>query len=141
MFSTELLPRPAVRVWSLTHRFQKFLVVGAGGLAVNQAMLFILAHLVGLRLTVASPVAIAISMLVTFFLNEMWTWHDRGTGRILHRGVLYATVNSGGLAINTGVLLFLEREAAIHYLIANLIGAGLAAVWNFVLNHFVTWRS
>jgi putative flippase GtrA len=29
----------------------------------------------------------------------------------------------------------------MHYLIANLIGAAIAAVWNFGLNNAITWRT
>ena len=141
MMSTETWPRPAVRVWTLAQRLQKFLAVGAVGLAVNQVMLFVLAGLLSLPLPSASAIAIAISMLVTFGLNEFWTWHDRGSGRILTRALLYGAINSGGLLINTGVLVYLEREAGVHYLLANLVGAGAAAVWNFGLNHLITWRA
>ena len=141
MMSTETWPRPAIRVWTLAQRFQKFLVVGAFGLAVNQGMLFFLAGLASVPLDLASPIAIAISMVVTFLLNEAWTWHDRGSGRILNRALLYGTINSGGLLINWGVLLYLEREAGMHYLLANLVGAAIAAVWNFLLNHLITWRA
>jgi putative flippase GtrA len=28
----------------------------------------------------------------------------------------------------------------MHYLLANLVGAGVAAVWNFLLNNAITWR-
>ena len=141
MMSTETWPRPAVRVWTLAQRFQKFLVVGAFGLAVNQGMLFLLAGLASVPLDIASPIAIAVSMVVTFRLNEAWTWHDRGSGRIPNRALLYGTINSGGLLINWGVLLYLEREAGMHYLLANLVGAAIAAVWNFLLNHLITWRA
>ena len=140
MMSTETWPRSAVRVWTLAQRFQKFLLVGAIGLAVNQGMLFLLAGLASVPVVLASPVAIALSMVVTFLLNEAWTWHDRGGGRILNRALLYGTINSGGLLINWGVLLFLEQEIGVHYLLANLVGAGIAAVWNFLLNHLITWR-
>ena len=141
MMSTETWPRSAVRVWTLAQRFQKFLAVGAVGLAVNQVMLFVLAGLLSLPLPSASAIAIAISMIVTFGLNELWTWHDRGSGRIITRAVLFSAMNSGGLLINTGVLVYLEREAGVHYLLANLVGAGAAAVWNFGLNHLITWRA
>ncbi len=141
MMSTESWPRPAVRIWTLAQRFQKFLVVGAIGLAVNQVTLFLLAELGAVPLRVASPVAILVSMAVTFGLNEVWTWHDRGGGPILTRALLYGTINSGGLAINTGVLLYLHQEGGMHYLLANLVGAGIAAVWNFGLNHVITWRA
>lgn len=141
MLSTEPGARPTVRVLALGQRFQKFLVVGAVGLAVNQAALYALVALLDLTLAVASPAAILLSMVVTFLLNEAWTWHDRGRGRIGTRALLYGTINSGGLLINAGLLLFLERHFGVHYLLANLIGAGVAAVWNFALNHLITWRS
>jgi putative flippase GtrA len=140
MISTESWPQPAVRVYVLAQRFQKFLVVGSFGLAVNQGLLFVLAHLFQLSLSVASPVAIAVSMAATFALNEMWTWHDRGSGPILHRLFFYCPINTVGLLINFGVLSYLVHDHDWHYLVANLVGAGCAAVWNFTLNHLITWR-
>lgn len=139
MLSTESLPRPAARVAAISTRFQKFLLVGGIGLVVNQGALFALVTMLGTPVLWASPVAIALSMAVTFLLNERWTWRDRGSGPILHRAMLYGSINSGGLLINWGVLISLEA-IGINYLLANLIGAGIAAVWNFSLNHAVTWR-
>jgi dolichol-phosphate mannosyltransferase len=122
-----------------TRRFQKFLLVGAIGLGVNQSALFTLVALLGLPVALASPIAIFVSMVVTFMLNERWTWHDRGGGPILHRALLYGSINSGGLLINWIILVSLDRMG-LNYLIANLVGAGIAAVWNFSLNHALTWR-
>ena len=136
MLSTEGLPR---RVAPVTRRFQKVLLVGAIGLAVNQSALFGLVASGGLPLAMASPIAILLSMAVTFTLNERWTWQDRGHGRLLHRALLYGSINSGGLLINWLTLVSLERMG-LNYLVANLIGAGIAAVWNFSLNHALTWR-
>lgn len=139
MQSTETWGRPALRVWTLTQRFQKFVVVGAIGLVVNQGMLYVLVSMANLALAIASPISIVISMMVTFTLNELWTWHDRGRGRVLQRAMMYGTINSGGLLINAGVLLYLHSHG-FHYLLANLVGAGLAAIWNFGLNNMITWR-
>lgn len=139
MLSTESLPRPVARVATATRRFQKFLLVGAIGLAVNQSALFALVAVAGAAIVAASPLAILLSMAVTFTLNERWTWHDRGRGRLLHRALMYGSINSGGLLINWFTLVWLERMG-LNYLIANLIGAGIAAVWNFSLNHALTWR-
>ena len=140
MLSSESLPRPLARAAAISTRFQKFLLVGGCGLAVNQIALFALVGRAGVPVIWASPLAIALSMLVTFVLNERWTWHDRGSGPILQRAMLYGSINSGGLLINWGVLVSLER-LGLNYLLANLIGAGIAAVWNFTLNHAVTWRN
>jgi putative flippase GtrA len=139
MLSSESLPRPIARAATISQRFQKFLLVGAIGLAVNQGTLFALVSVAGVPVAIASPVAILLSMLVTFTLNEHWTWHDRGRGRILHRALLYGSINSGGLLINWFTLVTLD-SMGWNYLIANLIGAGIAAIWNFSLNHALTWR-
>ncbi|MDP9356565.1 MAG: GtrA family protein, partial [Chloroflexota bacterium] len=121
MLSTETWPRPAVRIWTVAQRFQKFLVVGAVGLGVNQGMLVVLHDFAGLGLLMASPLAIVVSMIVTFMLNEVWTWHDRGSGRILTRALPYALINTGGLVINTGLLSALVDQSGMHYFVANLI--------------------
>jgi dolichol-phosphate mannosyltransferase len=141
MISVESWPESAVRIWTLTQRFQKFIVVGAVGLLVNQAGLAFLHDALEWDLQVASPVAILASMLVTFILNEMWTWHDRGSGRVFHRAMSYVPINIGGLIINWVVLTFLHDQFDMHYLVANLFGAGLAAIWNFALNNAITWRA
>jgi putative flippase GtrA len=139
MLSSEGLPRPVIRPATITRRFQKFLLVGVIGLGVNQGVLFALVDRTGLAVALASPIAILLSMIVTFALNERWTWNDRGQGRVLDRAMLYGSINSGGLLINWLTLVSLHR-IGLDYLIANLIGAGIAAIWNFSLNHALTWR-
>jgi dolichol-phosphate mannosyltransferase len=139
MLSTETWPQSAAQAWGVARRFQKFVVVGCIGLAANQGALYVLAGEAGVPLAAASPVAIALSMVVTFLLNETWTWHDRGGGRLGRRALWYAGINSGGLILNWGILLLLE-DRGMHYLLANLFGAGVAAVWNFSLNNAITWR-
>lgn len=139
MLSSEGLPRPVAGAATVSRRFQKFLLVGAIGLGVNQSLLFTLVGLAGVPVAMASPVAILVSMIVTFSLNERWTWHDRGTGPVFQRALLYGSINSGGLLINWITLVSLDRMG-LNYLVANLIGAGIAAIWNFSLNHALTWR-
>jgi putative flippase GtrA len=141
MISVESWPPAAVRAWTLAQRFQKFIVVGAVGLAVNQGLLTVLHGGMAWNMTVASAVAVMASMVVTFLLNEVWTWHDRGSGRVVTRAISYIPINFGGLIINTGLLYVLVHEFDMHYLLANLIGAGVAAVWNFSLNNMITWRA
>lgn len=124
----------------LAKRFTTFLVVGAVGFGVNQGALFLLVDRGVMTPAWASPVAIALSMVVTFVLNAQWTWRDRGADSPLRRAGLYVAINTGGLLINWGVLVALER-AGLHYLWANVVGAGAAAFWNFALNHRVTWAA
>jgi putative flippase GtrA len=140
MMSTESWPQPAIRLWMVAQRFQKFLVVGAFGLGVNLGSLYILHSLASISGRIASPIAIFISMIVTFSLNERWTWHDRGSGKIVHRVLLYFPINCVGLLINYLIFLALHYRADWNALVAQLVGAGFAAIWNFSLNNMITWR-
>jgi putative flippase GtrA len=139
LFSVDSWPQPAARAWVVARRFQKFLVVGFVGLGVNQGMLFLLHQGFGSHLIISSTIAIFTSMIVTFLLNEHWTWHDRAGGPLMHRIVKYFPINLVGLVINVVVLRALVNEADMHYLVANLFGAGAAAIWNFFLNNQFTW--
>jgi putative flippase GtrA len=141
VFSTGSWPQPALRVWTLAQRFQKFLIVGAFGLAVNLGALFSMHEVGDVAFIVASPLAIAISMAVTFALNELWTWQDRGSGLVFHRALMYVPINTVGLIINWQLALFLKERFDVHSLLAQLVGAGVAAVWNFALNNVITWRA
>ncbi|MFM9108591.1 MAG: GtrA family protein [Chloroflexota bacterium] len=129
----------ASQAWDIGLRFQKYLVVGIIGLAVNQGLLMLLVSRFGVPVAAASPPAIVVSIVVTFVLNESWTWHDRGTGRAARRAMAYAAINGGGLAINWAILVWLHR-GGIPYEAANLVGAAVAALSNFTLNNAITWR-
>ena len=141
MISTRSWPEPAVRVFNLVQRLQKFLLVGAAGLVTQQILVFVFHDIVNWTSRPSLVVAIAISMAVTFTLNEMWTWHDRGKGSILSRMMFYVPINTIGLLINLEVAILLIDNMSVHLQIASLLGAGVAAIWNFAANNLVTWRS
>ncbi len=141
MISVESWPARVARIWTLTQRFQKFATVGVVGLGVSQLGLLLFHEFLGIQVKPASAVAISLSMIFTFFLNEAWTWRDRGTGRVVSRAMSYIPINTGGILINWAILNYLLDRFSVHYLLANIIGAAAAAAWNFSLNNKITWRS
>lgn len=141
MISTRTWPEPAVRVLNLAQRLQKFIVVGAVGLATQQVLVFVFHELLKWHTRPSLVAAIAVSMVVTFTLNEYWTWHDRGKGHVLGRMAYYVPVNTIGLLINLEVAVMINSHGNVHLQIASLIGAGVAAIWNFGANNLLTWRA
>lgn len=55
-------------------QFLKFAVVGGSGVLVNMRLLFILTRLLSMRVEIASPIAIEVSILSNFTFNKLWTW-------------------------------------------------------------------
>lgn len=93
-----------------------------------------------LHYAVAAVPAIQLSLILTFSLNEAWTWQDRRPGWIVDRFLKYQMVNGIGIGLNLSALMIFTSLLDIHYLFSNFIGASIAAFWNFFGNHFITWN-
>ena len=76
-------------------RFLKFCTVGLTGVVVNLGFLAIFADLLDLHVNLASALAIEISILSNFFINELWTFRDRrdGSGTWWSRGLQFHVVS------------------------------------------------
>ncbi len=124
-------------------RFIKFCLVGLSGVGVNEGLLWLLKGSVGLPLFLASAISIEISIISNFTLNNLFTFRDRrfaSPKSNLNRLLIFNMVSLGGLGINLGILLLLTEVFGIHYLISNLCGIAVAALWNYTLSTWWTWR-
>jgi dolichol-phosphate mannosyltransferase len=117
----------------------KFSLVGISGFIVNQGMLAILIELVHMDVKWAGIIAIELSIISNFLLNNFWTWRDKREQHIFLRFFKYhlVTLVSGGL--NYAVLIGLSF-LGMYPLIANLFGIALGTIVNFIFNHYWTFK-
>ena len=132
----------AVRLrFLMAEKLVKFCVVGASGVAVNYAILWLLHDRYGFNLLIASPSAVEVSIFNNFFLNDFWTFRDRGLEmHLLSRLFRFNVISLGGMALTTGILYGLTHYAGMYYMVANLFGIAAGTAWNFSLNVLWTWR-
>jgi dolichol-phosphate mannosyltransferase len=124
----------------LPARFFLFGAVGLTGVGVHFVALSALFPATGGRFLLSQVLATWVAMTSNFFLNNAFTYVDqrlRGAG--LWRGLItfYAACSLGAL-INVAVAQFLF-DAATDYRVAGVVGAAIAAVWNFLTTASVTW--
>lgn len=118
----------------------RFCVVGALGVLVNTALLYVLTEAGGLNHLVSATLATEATVLSNFALNDRWTFRDVPRNRSwLWRAVHYNLVALGGLLISIAVLAALTYQLGIYYLFANFFAIGAATLWNYVVNHHWTW--
>lgn len=128
-----------IRLRSL-ETFLKFSAVGAAGIVVNIGAFSLLLSL-GTNKFVASPIAIELSILSNFFLNNYWTFKKRETADTLGiRGIKFNLVSllSLGISYATFVatsMLFPKLMPQIH----QLIGIVPAMFTNYFLNSYWTF--
>jgi putative flippase GtrA len=118
-------------------KLMKFLIVGGLGTLVNTGILIVLYHHLHVTLVVASAVATESAICHNFVLNDMWTFGRRRLS--LSRFARFNVVSLGGQCITIATLWALVRYTQVHYIAANLVGVGLAVLWNFAVNVHWTW--
>ncbi len=121
--------------------FIKFSVVGASGLLVNLGS-FTLLMRAGMNKYAASPVAIEISIITNFLLNNFWTFAHRDTPDAVHlRGLKFNVVSIAALGVSyvTFValsMLFPSVPPQVH----QAIGIVPATLINYLLNSYWTFK-
>jgi putative flippase GtrA len=121
----------------LPERFTKFAVVGGGGVLLNSLVLYLLHQVLGMPVFLASAIAVEVAILNNYVWNDRWTFREQRPSR--RRLAQFNVVSLGGLLITTGTVWLLATEHGVYFLVANLIGIGLATGWNFGVNVAWTW--
>lgn len=130
---------PSVFSQAYHHHFTRFAIVGAIGVAVNEGLLILLYQSMGVYLLTASALAIEISILSNFVLNDLWTFRDRRSGHAAVRLAKFNALMLAGLAVNLAVLDVGTGFFGIAADIANLAGIALAFVLRYALSVRYAW--
>ena len=128
-------------------RFVRFAVVGASGVLVDMAALFVLSdpRMLGLGLTRSKLMAAELAILSNFLLNDAWTFRDvaaehRGLRNKLRRLASFNVICGIGLAINVVLLNLQFNLLHMNRYLANLISIAVVTAWNYWFNLRLSWN-
>lgn len=132
-------------------RLMRFAIVGLSGIPVNLGMLWLLCDYLGWSLWLGSPLAIEVSIVWNFLLNDTWTFSDRkaeASAGFVRRMYRYNMVSLVGLGIQFAAALAMNRvfmqalelsEPGLWKYPAQMAGIAIAMAWNFLSNFYFTW--
>jgi len=121
--------------------FLRFCAVGATGVAVNLVSFTVLMNL-GLNKFIASPLAIELSIITNFLLNNFWTFSARDMNDRIHiRGLKFNIISFVALAVSysTFLLLSVVNPSGIPQ-VHQTIGIVPATFINYFLNSYWTFK-
>jgi putative flippase GtrA len=128
-------------VFGRSSRPVRFAAVGAVCAVVQLGILGALSTQ-GVAAGLANAAGLAVSAQLKFGLSQVFTWHDRKPDGKLGRALAerWATFH-GLIALTTALnfVIFLGVEPMLPLLVAGAVGIGGAAVFNYLLNHYVTF--
>ncbi|PJA26463.1 MAG: hypothetical protein CO189_10725 [candidate division Zixibacteria bacterium CG_4_9_14_3_um_filter_46_8] len=126
-------------------RFLKFSIVGGSGVIVNMGMLYFLTEFAGFYYLASSLIAIEVSILCNFVLNDLWTWGDKKhqtKKRYLERMARYnLSAAASGFLGNFVIMTVLTEAGGLQYLLSNFIGIGVGILLNYFLNDRWTYKA
>jgi dolichol-phosphate mannosyltransferase len=134
-----------LNVWWVRYQssktFIKFGLVGLSGVVVNLGV-FTLLMMMGLNRYIASPLAIEVSIIWNFLLNNYWTFRWRKTkDRVRIKGIKFNLVSLVALAVSYSTFLLISfAYPELPPQVPQLIGVLPAMLVNYLLNSRWTFK-
>ena len=119
-------------------RFIKFNLVGFTGVLVNEGLLVLLVSY-GAYYIYASAIAIEVSIISNFVLNDLWTFRDRRHGHVATRLLKFNGLMLIGLAVNLAILYVGTDYLKVNYAVSNLAGIAVAFLVRYWLSVKYAW--
>ena len=123
-------------------QMRRFVVVGALTAGLQLALLWLFVDFAGLNYLVGAAIAIEITIVCSYVLNNAWTFQARqNTGLSEYLTGLLKTnlVRGTAIPIQLGVLAVLVEWGGVPYLIANVPAILISGLYRFVLDLRWTW--
>lgn len=119
----------------------KFLIVGLSGIFVNMFFLWFFVSIFKINLAIAGILAIEISVITNFMLNNLWTF--RNNSKKTKPSVKFLKYNLAvllGIGLNYAILISLTQIFGLFYLLSNLIGICCSTLSNYILSSRWAWK-
>lgn len=122
-------------------RYALFGTVGAIGVAVHMAVLWLLYRLAGEGFALATVAATFAAMSFNFWLNNRLTYRDQrltGMGALLRGWAGFCATCAVGALANVATATLLEARG-VYWVLAALAGIVIGSVWNYALSSRFVW--
>lgn len=123
-------------------QLRRFVAVGTVAALVQMVLLWLFVDVGGLNYLVGAAIAIEITILFQYGLNNAWTFAaTRNTGRreFLVGLVKTNVVRGSAIPIQLGILYALVEWAGLLYLFANAVAILISGIYRYVLDARWTW--
>ncbi len=121
--------------------FLKYCVVGLSGVIINLGVYYYLTRFISFPITLSSPIAIEVSIISNFFLNNFWTFKARPIKKSLQIRLLNFHLVAGFSGIvNYLFFLILVYLVNIFDILAVVLGIAIGIIFNYAGNSLWTFR-
>ncbi len=129
----------------LITKFIKFGIVGASGMVVHFAVLYLLRDVAHINQFVANTIGFVTAATTNYFLNRIWTFRSQEK-QVTVEYLKFILVSLIGLGINNGTLwvggrLLPDWNDDWRFYILWVVAVGVTTLWNFFGNMLFTFKN
>jgi len=125
---------------SLSPYIVRFALVGGIGTVVNLLSLAILRYVLGLIHEISSAIAIELSIINNFILNDRWTFKDRRSGSTLFRLFKFHLSSIAGVLTQYLTSISLYHLVLHESLSSQFVGILIGFIVNYLISRYYVWR-
>ena len=123
----------------------KFAIVGGIGTVLGIIFLWFFNEVLFLHYSIAAIIAIELSVLTNFTMNQIWTFGDRvmknGIRELWRRVVKYHSITFVGMVINMIVILVSVSLFSFNQYLAYVLGVLIGYLWNYSFSNRWAWKA
>lgn len=123
-------------------QLRRFVIVGTVTAGVQMVLLWLFVDTIGLNYLFGALIAIELTIVLTYVLNNAWTFQTMqksGTSEYLV-GLLKTNIVRGtAIPIQLAVLFVLVEWQSVPYLMANAVAIVISGMYRYVLDARWTW--
>ncbi len=128
-----------LHILDLSSPIVRFALVGAFGTLVNLGVLWILRYALGIFHEIASALAIEISVLSNFSLNDLWTFRRKRKVSVIESIIRYHLANASGILVQYATSVALFKVIGLESLTSQFIGIIFGFLFNYALSRKIVW--
>lgn len=123
----------------LWEKFFKFGIVGASGVGVDFGITYLSKDRLLFNKYVANSLGFIAAATSNYLLNRYWTF-ESSSAKVLMQYISFMVIAVCGLVINNLIIyLSHQRKGWLKFYMAKIVATGVVFLWNFTLNHLVTF--
>lgn len=119
----------------------RYIIAGGTGAFVNLLSMYIFTSIIGIWYITSAILAFILSLLITFFIQKIWTFRDSifEVAHARRQAILYTISSTSFLVLNTALLYILVDFFGLWYLFAQFLSLGVVACASFLFNKSFTF--
>jgi len=126
----------------LAVQLRRFVAVGAFTAGIQMVLLWLFVDIAGVNYLVGATIAIEITIILSYILNNAWTFQaSQNTGRVDYLvGLLKTNVVRGtAIPLQLAILYALVEWLGLLYLVGNAVAILISGLYRYVLDAKWTW--